>query len=62
MQGTEGGTWAKREKDLHHPHSGPPGGRETQGTPTRSWLTVKLREDRVIHYNDFNLTLNVTST
>lgn len=31
MQGTEGGTWAKREKDLHHPHPGPPEGEGDAG-------------------------------
>lgn len=30
MQGTEWGTWEKREKDLHHPHPGPP---EGEGDP-----------------------------
>lgn len=37
MQGTEGGTWAKREKDLHHPHPGPP---EGEGDPGHTHTLV----------------------
>ena len=62
MQGTEWGTWAKREKDLHHPHPGPPEGEGDPGHTHMLLAYCKTEGRRVIHYNNFNLTLNVTST